>query len=824
MRKIFTIILSVVILTCYMPTLAFAVESPTDISTAQISVIADQIYTGKEIEPTFTVQLQNDEIPASGYNVTYTGTTASTGNIKNNIDVGTVTLTITGKDSYTGTASTTFKIVEKDIKNCAIEPIPAQTVGTDKDSILVKVKDGNTELKKGVDFTVDSGTTVLDGNTLSIKGIGNYKGTNSTSYLGANTLDGYKIETSGTNTFIYDGTQKTVTVRVKKISDNSYLNSDNYNVTFINNVDVTTASNVPKVIVIGKKQYTGVLSETNILTITPKSISSCTVDPIENQTPNSKPVVGIRDGAKILVEGVDYGVNYDNVSTGSVTIYGINNYKDSVGRTFKVATPITSAIVALNSDTFMYDGTGKTPNVTVTLGLKTLVYLRDYKVQYLYNTDVTKNAIVNVIGIGDYAGSIQKKFAITERSLGLCNLSLYSNNIEYNGSPVNPVINISDGYRTLKEGKDYILSHIGNDRVGVARIIATGIGNYTGTISQTYTIKGKNIADCTLSLSQTSFPYTGRLIVPLVTIKNGNNILTKDIDYSVTYKNNLSAGTATAVVTGKGNYYGTKDLYYTIVGKTIQYASVELEKTEYNYDGLAKRPGVIVKDSYQKLTYGIDYTVEYRDNVKAGTASVVVTGKGTYSGSITKTFTIKGYDQTVSTKFTRYTKYPTSNSFNLAASATGDGNGFTYRSSNESVVKVSPLGTVEIVGTGIATITVATTGTTKYDPASKTVTVTVKPNKAVISRAYSPASGKLKVAIKKAPGVTKYQVKYGRNGNYKNFYYKYSTNPNYLTQAKTFKGLDNGKAYFVKVRAYKTMDDGTKVWGNWSKTRKVYVR
>ncbi|MCR5667346.1 MAG: MBG domain-containing protein [Eubacterium sp.] len=70
-------------------------------------------------------------------------------------------------------------------------------------------------------------------------------------------------------------------------------------------------------------------------------------------------------------------------------------------------------------------------------------------------------------------------------------------------------------------------------------------------------------------------------------------------------------------------------------------ATVTLSKTKYTYDGKAKKPTVTVKSGSTTLKNGKDYKISYKNNVNVGKASVVVTGKGNYSGTITKTFTIE---------------------------------------------------------------------------------------------------------------------------------------------------------------------------------------
>lgn len=69
-------------------------------------------------------------------------------------------------------------------------------------------------------------------------------------------------------------------------------------------------------------------------------------------------------------------------------------------------------------------------------------------------------------------------------------------------------------------------------------------------------------------------------------------------------------------------------------------AKVTLSKTSYVYNAKKKKPGITVKVGSEVLRRDADYTVAYRNNSKVGTASVIITGVGRYTGTITKTFTI----------------------------------------------------------------------------------------------------------------------------------------------------------------------------------------
>src|SRR5699024_1333500 len=68
---------------------------------------------------------------------------------------------------------------------------------------------------------------------------------------------------------------------------------------------------------------------------------------------------------------------------------------------------------------------------------------------------------------------------------------------------------------------------------------------------------------------------------------------------------------------------------------------VEIDKNDFVYTGKEIKPKVTVKDGNIILIENVDYTVEYKNNVNAGTGKVIVTGKGTYEGKKEILFNIK---------------------------------------------------------------------------------------------------------------------------------------------------------------------------------------
>ena len=164
-------------------------------------------------------------------------------------------------------------------------------------------------------------------------------------------------------------------------------------------------------------------------------------------------------------------------------------------------------------------------------------------------------------------------------------------------------------------------------------------GNVTKTAKQKITVNPKAL---TANMVQpiASQPYTGSAIEPTVTVKDGRKTLTAGTDYTVTYKDNTNVGTATATVTGTGNYTGSVETKFNITAKALT-ASMVQDIAAQTYTGSPIVPKLTVKDGETALSKDTDYTVKYRNNLNAGTATVTLTGKGNYSDSVSKTFTIE---------------------------------------------------------------------------------------------------------------------------------------------------------------------------------------
>ena len=143
------------------------------------------------------------------------------------------------------------------------------------------------------------------------------------------------------------------------------------------------------------------------------------------------------------------------------------------------------------------------------------------------------------------------------------------------------------------------------------------------------------------------------------------------------------------------------------------------------YTGSAKKPNVTVKDGDYTLVEGKDYTVTYSNNTNAGTATVTVTGKGNYTGSASKNFTINRASRDVTFNPYRFTRTFGDPDFTIVPTTSGGGF-LSYSSSDISIATVnSSTGKVHIVGVGKVRITARLSASSNYIAASDWYELTV---------------------------------------------------------------------------------------------------
>jgi gliding motility-associated-like protein len=472
-----------------------------------------------------------------------------------------------------------------------VDPLTSQTFTGSPISPTLVVKDGNTPMVLGTDYSVAySANTNVGTATVTLTGLGNYNSSRSVTFsIVAKAASTLTIETIANQT--YTGSALTPAVVVK--DDNTTLTQGtNYTVAYSSNTNVGMAT----VTITGIGNYSG--TKTQTFSIVAKAASTLTIDAIADQNYTGSaltPPVVVKDGNTTLTLGTNYTVAYTNntnVGTATVTITGAGNYTGTKTQSFTIAAKATSTLTIDAIANQTYTGAALTPAVVVKDGTTTLNLGTDYSAAYSANTTVG-TATVTITGVGNYTGTKTATFAILAKPATALSVDPIANQT-YSGSPINPGLVVKDGATTLVRGVDFTVSFSGSTNVGTVTVTITGIGNYSGTIQQTFTIAAKPATSLTIGAIANQV-YSGSTLTPNVVVKDGNVTLELGTDYSITYSGNTNAGTATVTVTGLGNYSASKTQTFNIEPKPLTLRAENKSKIygdanpdlSFSYSGLA---------------------------------------------------------------------------------------------------------------------------------------------------------------------------------------------------------------------------------------------
>ena len=212
--------------------------------------------------------------------------------------------------------------------------------------------------------------------------------------------------------------------------------------------------------------------------------------------------------------------------------------------------------------------------------------------------------------------------ALSRISISKASVTLSTSTYAYDGKAKKPGVTVKLNGKTLKNGTDYTVSYSNNTKVGTATVKITGKGNYTGSVSKTYSIKN-NFKKATVSGISTK-AFTGKNITQSITVKYNGKALKNGTDYTVSYSSNKNIGTATVKIAGKGSYTGT-------ITKTfkINPAKQEIQK-------LTAKSKAFFVDWAQKGS-ATGYEIQYATNSKFTSAKkVTITNKKTDKTTVSK--------------------------------------------------------------------------------------------------------------------------------------------------------------------------------------------
>ena len=768
------------------------------------------IYDGTEHKPTVRVTFNGVQLKGPDETLTpdYTLKYAS------NKNAGIATVTVTGNSSFGGTRTLEFRIQPKDIASEDIaylneknaEFLNEQNFAFTNKPIEpeIHVYDhgvvGVPELANGSDYNITYTDDNGDNNehryaglvTMTITGQNNYTGTQEfTYYIGEDISKAYTlVNGSRSLTTTYTGLEQAPdenAITVETTSSTLKLKNDDgtdrYNIAYYKNgfeksdlvnrdQIIDAATYYIAVVGVPSKGTYAKTSESNscAYTIYPRSIAPSYVlvsgydgsyyytgQPIEPKAitvedtdlPVTSDQADPQRRSVKLVNGTDYDISYtNNTSAGkaSIIVTGKGNYSGNRVAYFNI---VSSNTDGNNTWDGTSEGTGSISNGSTTISAKDIILGYD---------STTYNCMM------------------------------------YNGYERIPTVSING-----LSNSDFVITASNNIRPGVATLMITGINNYTGTIYKNYTIKADLSTYGTVS-TIVDQSYTGYQITPYVTVTCGGNLLTVGNDYTVTYANNTNVGRATVIATAAANsyYVGTANGYFNI-SNTATGMEITGYASSYTYTGNAITPDVIVTMNGRMLNRGTDYVVSYSNNTNVGTATMTVTGIGSFSGTKTINYVIeaKNIENCITTAVNNY-QY-TGNTYTPSVTLTDSSTGKTLAAGTDYTITYS-----NNTNPGTASITV--TALSRNYTGSKVISFKITSAAVSGLRVSRIKNNSMKLSWSDQDYADGYQI-----CNANNRVIGTTSNNSY-----TVKRLTSCTTYRYKVRSYVENADGSVSYGNFS--------
>mgnify|MGYP004627774155 CR=1 FL=1 len=445
----------------------------------------------------------------------------------------------------------------------------------------------------------------------------------------------------------------------------------------------------------------------------------------------------------------DTTVDDADVTTGKVTlIYSSDNYNPAtVDLTVKIIDKTENReTLKVKVPASVEYGMGISPDVSETKpadsGAVTFTYYNEagdtLAADSLATAPVGKYKVVatcedeNTIYIGE------AEFEIVAREIKAEDVVLGSN-LTYTGNELTQTVTVTVGGKELTKDTDYTVTGLTGKEPGDYTVTVTGKGNYKGTVEKTFTIGKATIPADGIIFDVGPYVYTGEKWEPEVTVTFNGNTLTAGTNYTVSYEDNINAGTAKVIITGKGAHFtGTTTKTFTIEKASLSGCAISPIKA-VTYNAKAQTPALTVAKSARTLQLGTDYEVVYTNNTDAGTANVTVKGTGNFKDTETTTFTINKADLTLNglTLSSLYTETePKTEDLSSVGFCAGETNTkFTVTigapdnaaifavvpavASDENKVTYQLSGTI---GTAVLTVTVTPTSA-NYNPGTYTLTI-----------------------------------------------------------------------------------------------------
>ena len=524
----------------------------------------------------------------------------------------------------------------------------------------------------------------------------------------------------------------------------------------------------------------------------------------------------------------------------------------------KAKIDLSACSIQLSEQTYVYDGTEKTPTVTITYNEKTLTEGKDYQVYFADNVNPGTAKITAIAKTdSDYTGTATITFEIRKslpenatviepgafsNCTNLVNLNIKENVTEIGDNAFADSKNLQNIYfygNSPKLGNNIFKNVTATvyypytDKTWSLDILRDYGGNITWVPwdPKTGSPAKRSLALCDIRIAEQKYTYDGTEKTPEMIIMDGSYTLQKNTDYTVKCSNNINAGNAELEITGAGNYSGTYKAGF-LIEQTEPSLKFDKKTITVKYGtkpflcALSEKTtdGTITYSSSNPKAAVVDPATGKVTIKGGGTAAIMAyAAKGTNytAGSTFCTIKVTKRSNTIKASNIRRTWYAKARKISINAKVYGKAP-LKYSSSSKSV-KVDKKGRITIAAkfTGSARITIRSSATAGYNAATKSITVTVNPAGTTLMTAKNLSGRKAQITWKKNRYVTGYEIQYSVNKNFRSGSKKTVSG---VSKTKyTLTKLQKNKTYYVRIRTYKK--SGTKkYYSSWSKVKAVRIR
>ena len=242
---------------------------------------------------------------------------------------------------------------------------------------------------------------------------------------------------------------------------------------------------------------------------------------------------------------------------------------------------------------------------------------------------------MTVTGQGSFTGSVEIPWKIQPRSLTYAEITL-GDSLTYNGrAQTQTVASVTvDGMDSpLTEGVDFrVNGNTGTNAGDDTLTVEPASSNFTGAANRPWSIAPMDISEANVvTIDYAPLTYNGKPQTPtgVTVIADGLNVT---VDVAVTPQ--TDAGFHDMTVTGKGNFTGSKKLHWCINSKSIEDATVNLDKQlTYNGQEQTQNVSVVIVDGIEgALVKGTDFGITGNTGTNAGGYTMTIRGTGNFTG------------------------------------------------------------------------------------------------------------------------------------------------------------------------------------------------